>query len=76
MQLTASAEIDTYDPQVYVIQENTVTVSTLSTTPWPVRGQRPLGAPRAGREGVLGSANPGFGAVSCLSGVGEAGQRP
>lgn len=27
VQLTASAEINTYNPQVYVIQENTVTVS-------------------------------------------------
>jgi len=28
VQLTASAEIDTYNPQIYVIEENTVTVST------------------------------------------------
>lgn len=27
VQLTASAEIDTYNPQIYVIEENTVTVS-------------------------------------------------
>lgn len=28
VQLTASAEIDTYNPQIYVIEENTVMVST------------------------------------------------
>lgn len=27
VQLTAAAEIDTYNPQIYVIEENTVTVS-------------------------------------------------
>lgn len=27
VQLTASAEVDTYNPQIYVIEENTVTVS-------------------------------------------------
>lgn len=27
VQLTASAEIDTYNPQIYVIEENAVTVS-------------------------------------------------
>lgn len=27
IQLTAAAEIDTYNPQIYVIEENTVVVS-------------------------------------------------
>ncbi|XP_054570303.1 integrin alpha-2 [Eptesicus fuscus] len=33
VQLTASAEIDTYNPQVYVIQENTVTIPVTITKP-------------------------------------------
>lgn len=34
VQLTAAAEIDTYNPQIYAIEENTVTVSASHPYLW------------------------------------------
>lgn len=34
VQLTAAAEMDTHNPQLYVIEDKTVTVSVCCVTPW------------------------------------------
>lgn len=39
VQLTASAEIDTYNPQIYVIEENTVTVSASHPSLWALESR-------------------------------------
>lgn len=72
VQLTASAEIDTYNPQLYVIQENTVTVS----------GPPGLGGPASRSEAgsgdgqLTGLRKPGVMCGEPPRVLAELGQRP